>query len=232
MFATRSAALDPRHLRMLRDILHFNKNGHRVALDNPGLSIGGLLEQLGHRHLGFVSGISLPFSGGDPGQRRPQKSSISLPTRDDGVLSATMALLSANGQHQWHTVRRAALLNMWRRLTAFLGVALASTCGSGTPVEKRNARGRWPCRSQSRRTGQRPSVLTRLIFATPFRNPNHGWGFFFCWTPSTRNRKGRSAVRAWGCEGTFRLTKNDAVLHCDADFMPKRRKHMVKLALN
>ena len=62
LFATRRAALDPRHLRMIRDILHFNKNGLRVAQADPSLTIGGLLERLGTGNW-FRERYILPFSG-------------------------------------------------------------------------------------------------------------------------------------------------------------------------
>jgi uncharacterized protein len=46
IFAQRRNALNPRFLRMLTDILHFNRNAEAVAND-PAMTIGELLGRLG-----------------------------------------------------------------------------------------------------------------------------------------------------------------------------------------
>jgi uncharacterized protein len=55
--------LNPRFLRMLRDILHFNAKAEWVATD-PDMTIGGLLERLGTGP-GSATITSAPFVGRD-----------------------------------------------------------------------------------------------------------------------------------------------------------------------
>ena len=61
LFAQRRNAANPRFLRMVRDILHFNKHGLAASQD-PTLTIGGLLKKLRLSDY-FRDHYLLPFSG-------------------------------------------------------------------------------------------------------------------------------------------------------------------------
>ena len=61
LFAQRKNLLNPRFLRMLRDIVHFNKHAAAHATD-PALTIGGLLQRLGTGDW-FRDYYITPFSG-------------------------------------------------------------------------------------------------------------------------------------------------------------------------
>lgn len=202
VFATRRAALDPRHLRMVRDILHFNKNGHRIALANPGLTIGGLLDKLG-TSAWFRDRYILPFSGAI--WSTPTVKILDFPAVAMMEFFRNHALLSANGQHQWHTVRGGSVEYV-SRLSAYLeraGVNLRA----GTPVEQvtRGVDG-----VQIKARGAEAERFDEVIFAT-----HSDITLRLLADPTEAERRALGAVR---------YQTNDAVLHCDAEFMPKRRK--------
>lgn len=202
VFATRRAALDPRHLRMIRDILHFNKNGHAVALANPELTIGGLLAKLG-TGTWFRDRYILPFSGAI--WSTPTAKILDFPAVAMMEFFRNHALLSNDGQHQWHTVRGGSIEYV-TRLAAHLenaGVSLRPA----TPVHSvtRTADG-----VQIKAQGAEVEQFDEVIFAT-----HSDVTLRLLADPSDTERRALSAVR---------YQKNDAVLHCDTDVMPKRRK--------
>lgn len=71
IFAQRRNAFNPRFLRMLSDILHFNRNAEAVATD-PAMTIGELLGGLARAATSATT--TSPHSRARSGPRRPRAS--------------------------------------------------------------------------------------------------------------------------------------------------------------
>ena len=100
LFAQRSNLVNVRYLRMIRDILHFNKNALAASAED-GLTIGGLLKKLGLSQY-FAEHYLLPFSGAI--WSTPKEKIMEFPAHAMMSFFDNHALLQASGQHQWYTV--------------------------------------------------------------------------------------------------------------------------------
>lgn len=202
VFATRANLVDPRHLGMIRDILRFNKRGLAVAQADPSLTIGGLLERLGTGDW-FRERYLLPFSGAI--WSTPTAKILDFPAHAMMEFFRNHALLGYEGQHQWYTVKGGSIEYV-SRLSAYLDRA-GVTLRKGTPVQavRRGPMGVWV-----KVPGAEEEQFDEVIFAT------HS------------NVTLRLLADPTGAEakylGAVKYQPNDAILHCDTDFMPKRRK--------
>ncbi|MEL6640020.1 MAG: FAD-dependent oxidoreductase [Pseudomonadota bacterium] len=102
LFATRSNILNPRFLRLVRDLVKFNKHGLAAAQDDPDLSIRGLMRKLRLSDY-FAEHYLLPFSGAI--WSTPKEQILDFPAQAMMRFFDNHALLSATGQHQWYTVK-------------------------------------------------------------------------------------------------------------------------------
>ncbi|MBC7738226.1 MAG: FAD-dependent oxidoreductase [Candidatus Saccharibacteria bacterium] len=100
VFAQRRNLASPRFLRMLRDIVHFNK--HAAALVKPGMSMGDLLSNLG-TGTWFRDFYILPISGAI--WSTPLHGIMDFPAATLIRFFENHALMSVTGQHQWYTVQ-------------------------------------------------------------------------------------------------------------------------------
>lgn len=200
IFAARRNLADPRFLRMLRDILHFNANADRVA--RPGMSIGDLLGALGTGHW-FRDRYIQPFSGAI--WSTPKEKILDFPARAMIDFFRNHALLSASGQHQWHTVRGGSVEYV-RRLEADLrlrGVEIRTR--APVAAVQRSASG-----AQVRATGGAWEDFDEVILAT-----HSDQALAMLADPSPDERAALGAVA---------YQDNVAVLHSDTSMMPRRRK--------
>lgn len=202
VFATRRNIADPRYWRMVRDILHFNKHAPRVALADPGLSIGGLLARLGTGDW-FRDRYLLPFSGAI--WSTPTRKILDFPAQAMMSFFSNHALLGYDGQHQWYTVNGGSIEYV-RRLSDHLervGVRLRPA----TPVQSVT---RGPLGVQLKAQGLDPEEFDEVIFATH--------------SDITLRLLSDPSPQESAALGAVRYQTNDAILHCDPDVMPKRRK--------
>ncbi len=202
IFATRTNLADPRHLRMIRDILRFNKQALAIAQADPSLTIGGLMDALG-TGAWFRERYLLPFSGAI--WSTPTAKILDFPAHAMMEFFRNHALLGYEGQHQWYTVQGGSIEYV-TRLTAYLeraGVELRTGC----PVQSVR---REPSGVQVKVAGAGEDQFDEVIFAT------HS------------DVTLRLLADPTGAEakylGDVKYQSNDAILHCDTDFMPKRRK--------
>ncbi|MGY6549328.1 MAG: NAD(P)/FAD-dependent oxidoreductase [Roseinatronobacter sp.] len=202
IFATRSTLVDPRHLRMIRDILRFNKHGLAIARSDPALSIGGLLDRLG-TGTWFRERYLLPFSGAI--WSTPTKKILDFPAHAMMDFFRNHALLGYEGQHQWYTVQGGSIEYV-SRLSRYLERA-GVTLRAGSPVQsvQRGADG-----VQVKTTAGEAESFDEVIFAT------HS-------DVTLRLLADPSAAECQAL-GAIRYQPNDAILHCDENVMPKRRK--------
>jgi uncharacterized protein len=200
LFATRRNVVNPRFLRMLRDILHFNARAE-AASQNPGLTIGELLRDLGIGDY-FRDYYILPLSGAI--WSTPVQGILDFPARALIRFFKNHALMSLSSQHQWYTVRGGSVEYV-RRLHAALDAAGVDIRLSA-PVAgvRRNETG-----AMVRPVGGDWEPFDQVIFATHSDVTLH-----MLEDPSVTERAALSAVR---------YQPNEAVLHSDSRLMPKRR---------
>ncbi len=202
LFASRKNLANPRYWRMIRDIVHFNKNGLAASAADPSLSIGGLLHKLGTGDW-FRERYLLPFSGAI--WSTPTQKILDFPAHAMMEFFRNHALLGYEGQHQWYTVQGGSVEYV-RRLQAYLDRA-GVTLRTATPVQsvRRGPMGVWV-----KAHGGEEEQFDEVIFAT------HS-------DVTLRLLADPTGAEAQAL-GAVTYQPNDAILHCDTDFMPKRRK--------
>lgn len=201
LFATRRNIVDPRFLRMVRDLLKFNKQG-LAAAQEEGLTIGGLLMKLNLSDY-FADHYLLPFSGAI--WSTPKEQIMDFPAKTLLKFFDNHALLSANGQHQWYTVKGGSQEYV-RRLGESM-FARGVEMRLGTPVAGVR---RTPTGVDVATDGNDWEHFDEVIFAT------HSDDTLKMLTdPSDMEKKVLGAVR---------YQPNKVVLHSDTAIMPKRRQ--------
>lgn len=137
LFAQPKHALSPKFLRMIRDVLNFNKNGLRLS-KQEGLTVGELIEKLGAGPY-FRDYYLLPLSGAI--WSTPTEKIMDFPAHAMMTFFENHALLGITGQHQWYTVQGGS-----QEYVSRLGLSMAQrgvVMRLGCPVEavKRTADG-------------------------------------------------------------------------------------------
>lgn len=201
LFAQRSNIVDPRYLRMLRDILRFFRLGGTLR-DDDTLTVDQMIARLG---LGrwFRDRFLLPFSG----------AIWSTPSQDVGDFPAAAmirffenhALLQYSGQHQWHTVRGGSIEYV-RRMEAAMR-AQGTETRVGAPVQGVR---RCDAGVEVRVAGAEWEAFDEVIFAT-----HSDQSLAMLSDADAAERAALSKVR---------YQPNRAILHADAAVMPRRRK--------
>ncbi len=201
LFGQRRNLVDPRYWGMLRDILRFNAQAVAAA-DEPGLTVGGLIERLG---LGtwFRDHYLLPFSGAI--WSTPKEGILDFPAAALVRFFENHALLGYRGQHQWYTVRGGSVEYVRR-----LGEALdrrGVDIRLGTPVD---AVRRTPEGVEVKARGGEWEGFDEVVLAT------HSDQTLAMLSDATAvERAALSAVR---------YQPNEVVLHADPAMMPARRR--------
>ncbi len=201
IFATRRHLADPRFLRMIRDILRFNRDGLALA-QGTDMSIGDLLAALGTGRW-FSERYLQPFSGAI--WSTPTARIMDFPAAAMMEFFRNHGLLGYRGQHQWHTVNggsREYVSRLARNLTS-RGVDLRP----GAPVAGVR---RTPMGVEVRAKGAEWDAFDEVIFAT---HSDQALKLLSDATPSEAHAL-----------GAIRFQPNEAILHRDPAVMPKRRK--------
>jgi len=201
IFAQRRNALDPRFLRMLGDIMHFNRNAEAVAND-PAMTIRDLLARLG-TGAWFRDHYITPFSGAI--WSTPTSGILDFPAQALVRFFRNHALLDFQGQHQWYTVLGGSIEYV-RRLQAAM-VSQGVDIRTATPVAAvRREAGSVLVRA----TGDDWELFDDVIFAA------HS-------DQSLRLLSDATPVETANL-AAVRYQPNEAVLHSDTSLMPKSRK--------
>ncbi|MGY6411053.1 MAG: NAD(P)/FAD-dependent oxidoreductase [Alkalilacustris sp.] len=201
LFAQRSNILDPRYLRMLRDILRFFAKGRTLA-DAHDLTVDDMIARLG---LGrwFRDRFLLPFSG----------AIWSTPAEEIGAFPAAALitffdnhnLLQYSDQHQWYTVQGGSIEYVRRMEAAMRAQGTELRCGAPVQAVRRTEAG-----VEVRAAGAEWEAFDEVIFAS-----HSDQSLALLTDPSEAERAALSKVR---------YQPNHAVLHADESLMPKRRK--------
>jgi uncharacterized protein len=200
LFAQRRNLISPAYLRMLRDILHFNKNADRVL--RPDMTIGGLLDALGTGPY-FRDYYILPFSGAI--WSTPTMGILEFPAQALVRFFQNHHLMQTTGQHQWHTVRGGSVQYV-QRLAAELQRQGVDLRLSSPIAGLRRIEGG----VQIRAMGGEWDMFDEVVLAT---HSDQSLAILSDATPE--ERRALAAVR---------YQPNEMVLHCDASVMPKSRK--------
>ncbi len=201
VFAQPKNALNPKYLRMLRDVFRFNKHAVAASKDES-LTIGGLLEKLGMGEY-FRERYLLPLSGAI--WSTPTDKILDFPAHAMISFFENHALLGVYGQHQWYTVKGGSIEYVTR-----LGAALDKKgveTRLGTPVD---AVQRSPDGVQIKAQGGDWEDFDEVIFATHSDV-----------TLAILSDADADEAQALGA---VKYQANKIVLHSDAAIMPKRRK--------
>lgn len=201
VFAQRKNALDPRFLRMLSDIIHFNRNAEATAND-PTMTIGELLGRL-RTGAWFRDHYITPFSGAI--WSTPTSGILNFPAQALVRFFRNHALMDYTGQHQWYTVKGGSIEYV-RRLQSAM-TAQGVDIRTATPVAGiRREAGSVLVRAE----GAEWELFDDVVFAC-----HSDQALRLLSDPTPHEAQSLAAIR---------YQPNEAVLHADASLMPKSRK--------
>lgn len=201
VFAQRKNAFDPRYLRMLRDIVRFNRDGLSIARANPGLTIGGLLEALGTGRW-FQEYYLTPFSGAI--WSTPKEKILDFPAHAMMQFFDNHALLGYEGQHQWYTVKGGSREYVMRLEAAMRKQGVSIRLKAPVDAVRRTELG-----PEIKVAGGAWELFDEVIFAT---HADDSLRMLSDASPAERAALGK-----------VKYQPNEAVLHADERVMPKRR---------
>lgn len=200
LFAQRSNMASPKFLRMVRDILKFNKHG-LVASQEAGLTVGGLLAKLNLSKF-FADHYLLPFSGAI--WSTPKEKIMDFPAHALLKFFDNHALLGATGQHQWYTVDGGSQAYVSRLGADIAQRGVDVRLGAAIDAVKRT-----PLGVQVKTHGADWEDFDEVVFAT------HSDDTLGMLDDPTQLEK--------DVLGAVRYQPNSVVLHSDTTIMPKRR---------
>jgi predicted NAD/FAD-binding protein len=199
LFAQRRNLARPAFLRMMRDVLRFNRRAEEVAAD-PAITIGEMMDRL-RTGRWFRDYYLTPLSGAI--WSTPVERITAFPARAMIDFFRNHALLQATGQHQWYTVQGGSVEYV-RRLEAAMR-ARGVEIRTGTPVEAV----RRPGPAVEVRAAGDWETYDEVILATHSDD-----SLRLLADPDETERRDLGAVG---------YQPNDVVLHSDASVMPRRR---------
>ncbi|WP_412505614.1 NAD(P)/FAD-dependent oxidoreductase [Roseovarius sp. SYSU LYC5161] len=199
-FAQRRNALNPRFLRMLRDIFRFNARAFENAQDSA-ITIEGLLDrmQLGNY---FRDYYLLPFSGAI--WSTPKDQILDFPARAMVQFFKNHGLLGYSDQHQWYTVQGGSVSYVSRLEQSLRAQGANLRLGCPVAGVRRCATG-----AEVRVKGDDWEHFDEVVFAT---HSDQALALLSDASPRERNLL-----------ESIRYQPNDVVLHADSSVMPKRR---------
>lgn len=200
LFAQRKNLVSPRFLGMLTDILRFNK--HASAVVRPDMTIADLLAALGTGDW-FRDYYITPFSGAI--WSTPTQGILDFPAHALVRFFENHHLMSANGQHQWYTVRGGSVEYVRRLQTSLAARGVDIRLGAPVAAVKREAG-----TVLVRPNGGEWEMFDDVIFATH--------------SDQTLRMLADASPAERAALGAVRYQPNEAILHRDPSVMPKARK--------
>lgn len=200
IFAQRSNLVNVKFLRMLREILHFNKHALAASADET-LTIAGLLQKLGLSDF-FRDHYLLPFSGAI--WSTPKEKIMEFPAHTMMKFFDNHALLQAAGQHQWYTVQGGSQEYVTRLGQDMFRRGVEMRLGTGVDAVRRTVAG-----AQVKAKGGDWEDFDEVIFAT------HSDDTLRLLSDATATEKATL--------GAIKYQPNKVILHSDTAIMPKRK---------
>ena len=202
LFAQRRNAANPKFLRMVRDIFHFNKHALRIANEDRTRTTGQFLEALGTSDW-FRDYYLLPLSGAI--WSTPTQKIMDFPAHAMIQFFENHALLNHTGQHQWYTVDGGSVQYVSRLEAAMLGQGVDIRLGAGAQSVRRTANG-----VEVKAWGGDWESFDEVVFGTH--------------SDATLSLLADPTGVEQTALGAIRYQPNDITLHCDDSVMPKRRQ--------
>ena len=200
IFAQKRNLFNPNYLRMLRDIIYFNKHGAEAATD-PLMTIGAYLQKL-KTGPWFRDYYILPLSGAI--WSTPVQGILDFPAQAMITFFQNHNLMQVKGQHQWYTVTGGSVEYV-NRLNASLKVAgVMIQVGVHVQTVRRTDQG-----VELRAMGDEWCAYDDVILAT------HADDSLALLQDSSPQE-----IQALGA---VRYQTNDIILHADTALMPKRK---------
>jgi predicted NAD/FAD-binding protein len=200
IFAQKRNALNPKFLRMLRDIMKFNKHAVEVSKDTS-LTIGQFMEKLGTGSY-FRDYYLLPLSGAI--WSTPTEKILDFPAHAMISFFKNHALLGVTGQHQWYTVQDGSQSYVSRLEAAMRRKGVDVRLSTGVEAVRRTDAG-----VEIKTDGADWAQFDEVVFAT------HSDDTLAMLTDADAHE--HAALSA------VKYQPNDIILHADTDIMPKRR---------
>ena len=200
IFAQRRNIVNPKFLRMICDILHFNKHGLDASAEE-GLTIGDLMIKLNLSEY-FRDHYLLPFSGAI--WSTPKEKIMDFPAKAMMQFFDNHALLQSTGQHQWYTVQGGSKSYVDRLGADMFARGVDMRLGAGVDAVRRT-----PLGVEVKTNGADWEMFDEVVFAT------HSDDTLRVLTDPTASETATL--------GAVRYQPNRVVLHSDTSIMPKRR---------
>jgi len=201
LFAQKRNAANPRFLRMIRDIMHFNANALKQSQDRT-VSTGDFLANMGTGPW-FRDYYLLPLSGAI--WSTPVDRIMDFPAHAMVQFFENHALLHHTGQHQWYTVQGGSVSYVTRLEAAMRARGVKIRLGAPVDAVRRDATG-----VRIKTQGSEWEEFDDVVFATHSDDTLR-----LLADPSRAERDSLGAVA---------YQPNHIVLHADSSVMPKRRK--------
>ena len=201
VFAQSKNVLDPRFLRMLRDINRFNGKGYDIAAANRDWTIGTFLDELGVGRY-FRDYYLAPLSGAI--WSTPTDKIMDFPAYAMMDFFKNHALLGVTGQHQWYTVNGGSTEYVRRVETSLRVKGVDLRLGAPIDAVRRVADG-----IEIKAYGREWEAFDEVIFAT------HSDDSLRLLADPTEAEQAALSKIAY--------QPNDIILHADASVMPKRK---------
>ncbi len=199
LFAQPSNALRPGFVRMVRDLFRFNAQAAELATDST-ITLREFLDQLGMGRW-FRDYYITPVSGAI--WSTPKEEIMDFPAQAMIRFFRNHHLLHHTGQHQWYTVQGGSIEYVTRLERAMRERGIDIRLGRGVEAVKRTIAG------AEVRMGGHWEAFDEVVFAT-----HSDQTLAMLADPTPAEEAALSAVR---------YQPNRAVLHADANAMPKRR---------
>lgn len=200
IFAQRRNIVNPKFLRMIRDILHFNKHGLDASAEE-GLTIGDLMIKLNLSEY-FRDHYLLPFSGAI--WSTPKEKIMDFPAKAMMQFFDNHALLQSTGQHQWYTVQGGSKSYVERLGADMFARGVDMRLGAGVDAVRRT-----PLGVEIKTNGADWEMFDEVVFATH--------------SDDTLRMLADPTASETATLGAVRYQPNRVVLHSDTSIMPKRR---------
>ncbi|WP_377509289.1 NAD(P)/FAD-dependent oxidoreductase [Octadecabacter sp. R77987] len=200
LFAQKRNAANPRFLRMVRDIFHFNARA-LAASKEDGLTVAGLLDKLGTGPW-FRDYYLLPLSGAI--WSTPVEKIMDFPAHAMVQFFENHALLHHTGQHQWFTVQGGS-----HEYVSRLGASMENRgvrLRLGAPID---AVERSPIAVSIKPKGGEWEQFDEVVFATH--------------SDDTLRLLADASPHEKSVLGAVKYQPNKIVLHSDESIMPKRK---------
>lgn len=200
LFAQKRNLANPRFLRMVRDVVHFNAKALNAANDTS-MTVADLLAKLGTGEY-FRDFYLLPLSGAI--WSTPKEKIMDFPAYAMMRFFENHALLHHTGQHQWYTVQGGSVSYVQRLEAAMRRATVDIRLSAPIESVRRTGHG-----VEVRAHGGVAEVFDDVIFAT------HSDDTLRLLSDATPQERAEL--------GAIKYQPNDIVLHGDASIMPKRR---------